>query len=65
MSKFFFKLGRTAWLLTVGLSALALIAQWLSSFYLSGEAWRILWFLGGGGGLAAMIIGGVSSIWEQ
>ncbi len=65
MSEFFFKLGGTAWLLAVGLSLLALIAQWLSNFHVSEEGWRTLWFLLGGGGLAAMVAGGVIAIWES
>lgn len=64
-NEFFFKLGGTAWLLTVGLSALALIVGWLTNFHLKEEEWRSLWLLGGGGGLACMIIGGVIAIWEE
>lgn len=65
MSEFFFKVGGTAWLLAVGLSLLALIAGWLTNFELSGDGWRMLWFFLGGGGLAAMIAGGVIAIWEE
>ena len=65
MSQFFFKLGGSAWLLTVGMSALALVAQWLSNWQLTGDAWRMLWLYGGGGGLASLVLGGVIAIWEK
>lgn len=64
MSEFFLKLGATAWLLAVGVSLLALIAQWLSNFQFSGDDWRALWLFLGGGGLVAMIMGGVLAIWD-
>ena len=64
MSSFFFKMGGSAWLLTVVISALVLIAQWLANWYFSVEGWRNLWLWGGGRGLACMVVGGVSAIWE-
>jgi hypothetical protein len=64
MSEFFFKVGGTAWVLVVGLSLLALFAQLLSNFQLSDADWQLLWLYLGGGGLAAMVVGGVCAIWE-
>ena len=64
-SEFFFRLGSTAWLLTVGLSLLALVTHWLTGFDLPLYAWRGLWLLGGVGGLASMIAGGVCAVWDN
>jgi predicted sugar kinase len=64
MSEFFFKLGGTAWLLAIGVSALALVTQWLSVYELADYAWRQLWLFLGGGGVASFVIGGVCAIWE-
>jgi hypothetical protein len=64
-SEFLYRLGGTAWLLTVGLSLLALVTGWLTGWHLPEYSWRSLWLLGGGGGLASMIAAGVCAIWED
>ena len=65
MSGFFFKIGYSALLLAVGLSLLVLIAQWLTNFEFTDMGWRMMWFWLGGGGVAALVIGGVCAIWEE
>lgn len=65
VSEYFYKLGGSIWLLTAGLSALALLATLLSDWSLSVESWRNLWLIGGTGGLACLIVGGVSGIWSR
>ena len=65
-SEFFFKLGGTAWAITLGLTGLALVAGWFKhSPSVSTEAWHTLWFLGTCSGLACFIVGWVFSIWEK
>ncbi len=60
----FFKIGGILWALAVGLSALVLFVQVLSSWEFPSAGWRYLWLLAGGGGLACMIFGAVFSIWD-
>ena len=63
-SDFFFKVGCTAWLLAVGGAALILVMGWLGAIDAAQFEWRHFGVVFGAGGLAAMIIGGVCSIWE-
>jgi hypothetical protein len=64
-SEFFFKLGGTAWPIGVGGSILILILHWLDVMNADRFDWRLFGLLTGAGGLAAMIVGGVFSIWEN
>jgi hypothetical protein len=66
-SDFFYRLGGSAWLLTVGLSIIVVfirlvVGQWI--FLINESDWRTLWLLGGGGGGVAFLLGGFFAIWE-
>lgn len=64
-SEFFFKLGGTAWLLGVGGAILIGILHGLGVMNAERVEWRLFGLVFGAGGLAAMIISGVCSIWES
>lgn len=64
-SEFLFKVGATAWLLAVGISVLIVVLTWLQVAHGEVFPWRPFWAFFGGGGLVAMIAGGVCLIWER
>lgn len=65
VSEFFFKIGGSAWVLGIGVSAIVLILGWSKAIQVSEFPWRTFLLTTGVGGLAAMIVGGVFAIWEE
>jgi hypothetical protein len=65
-SKFFIRLGGTAWIVLIGLASLGLIATWLEflpvKFFHTWRGWVLVL---GGGGLACFFIAWILSLWEK
>jgi len=65
MSRFFVRLGTTAWVLFLGLALLCLLVETVMGFGPSRLAWKFMIIVLGGGGLACFALGTVATIWER
>ena len=66
LSKFFIRLGGTAWVVLLGLASLGLIAVWLEFLPVQiFNIWRGWVLVLGGGGLACFFMAWILSLWEK
>jgi len=65
MSKFFFRLGGSLWILLVSIALLVWLVGSLREWTLTLETWKNLGVYLGGGGLASIALGFICGLWED
>lgn len=64
-SSYLFRIGGSAWILLVGLALLSFIGHHIVHYGIQADAWPMLEFGLGGGGVLCFMVGAILSLWER